>query len=117
MKSCNRNFFPDFRKYMYLKQSHLVVSQLPRIKITGQELLTLDNIVKTRRFGLIKFVYFSFSPSQFTVRVGEWDLTDEDDYSVELDVQSVEARFMAGQSEFSLPLSPNCSNCIIHTER
>ncbi|XP_023344466.1 uncharacterized protein LOC111713755 [Eurytemora carolleeae] len=33
----------------------------------------------------------SFAPSQFTIRVGEWDLSDDDNYSVELDVQTYEA--------------------------
>merc|ERR1712088_462166 len=31
----------------------------------------------------------SFLPSQFTVRVGEWDLSDQDNYSVELPVTSI----------------------------
>jgi hypothetical protein len=50
---------------MYLKQSHLVVSQLPRFKITEQELLTLDNIVKTRRFWINKVCLFQL----FTITV------------------------------------------------
>jgi len=33
----------------------------------------------------------SFLPSQFTVRVGEWDLSDQDNYSVELPVTSIVA--------------------------
>jgi len=31
----------------------------------------------------------SFLPSQFTVRVGEWDLSDQDNYSVEVQVESI----------------------------
>ena len=37
-----------------------------------------------------KTVFFSFAPSQFTIRVGEWDLSEDDNYSVELDVQTYE---------------------------
>ena len=33
----------------------------------------------------------SFLPSQFTVKVGEWDLSDQDNYSVELPVTSIVA--------------------------
>jgi len=33
----------------------------------------------------------SFLPSQFTVRVGEWDLSDQDNYSVEVQVESIVA--------------------------
>jgi len=33
----------------------------------------------------------SFLPSQFTVRVGEWDLSDQDNYSIEVAVESIEA--------------------------
>jgi len=33
----------------------------------------------------------SFSPSQFTVRVGEWDLGDADEYSIELAVSKFQA--------------------------
>ena len=45
--------------------------------------------------------FFSFAASQFTVRVGEWDLTDNDDYTVEQEVQSVEERrLMADHQQF-----------------
>ena len=36
-------------------------------------------------------LFLSFLPSQFTVRVGEWDLSDDDNYSVELPVTSIVA--------------------------
>ena len=35
------------------------------------------------------FTFPSFLPSQFTVRVGEWDLSDQDNYSIELPVTSI----------------------------
>ena len=36
-------------------------------------------------------MFSSFLPSQFTVRVGEWDLSDQDSYSVEVQVESIVA--------------------------
>ena len=35
-------------------------------------------------------ILFSFAASQFTIRVGEWDLSDDDNYSVELEVLTYE---------------------------
>ena len=52
------------------------------------------------KYNLLVF-FFSFAASQFTVRVGEWDLTDNDDYTVEQEVQSVEERrLMADHQQF-----------------
>ena len=42
-------------------------------------------------FSVSCFFFPSFLPSQFTVRVGEWDLSDDDNYSVELPVTSIVA--------------------------
>ena len=43
-------------------------------------------------YGSLKYTYvFSFLSRQFTVRVGEWNLADEDNYSQELQVE----RFVA----------------------
>jgi hypothetical protein len=32
---------------------------------------------------------FRFLPTQFTVKLGEWDLSDDDDYSRELNVEEI----------------------------
>ena len=64
-------------------------------------------------------IYFSFAASQFTVRVGEWDLSDDDNYSVELDVLTYEAHLTFNEirnilvvHQFSSEdLNINCVNC------
>ena len=55
----------------------------------GQEQEEVRHFLEKLIFSLSFFP--SFLPSQFTVRVGEWDLSDDDNYSVELPVTSIVA--------------------------
>ena len=52
---------------------------------------TLSSDPAFYKFVIITSDFFSFLPSQFTVRVGEWDLSDQDSYSVEVQVESIVA--------------------------
>ena len=92
---CCTSFICEGSGLVYKKNSESHIPSLSQARHNSSSLHKGQEQEKVRHFleKLISSVscFPSFLPSQFTVRVGEWDLSDDDNYSVELPVTSIVA--------------------------
>ena len=57
--------------------------------IWSEEAVMVKRSIPGNRITSSSLFFSRFLPTQFTVKVGEWDLTDYEDYSREINVEEI----------------------------